>query len=155
MRFSNKHNSDFLFLTISKASYHQKNEVMKVKIALLFIIAFITTAVTGCYKDVISPGKDPNAPPQQVSFSGDLIPLFAANCASSGCHDAVPVHKPSLTAANAFNAITAGGYINTIVPTSSILYGEVKSGNMPPTGALKATDIQKILDWIRIGAPNN
>jgi hypothetical protein len=24
---------------------------------------------------------------------------------------------------------------------------------MPPTGALKSTDVQKILDWIRIGAP--
>ena len=128
---------------------------MKSKIVLLFIIGLITTALSGCYKDVLSPGKDPNAPPQQVSFSGDLIPIFAANCTTSGCHDGVPGHKPSLTAANAYNAITSGGYINTIVPTSSIIYGEVKSGSMPPTGALKATDVQKILDWIRLGAPNN
>jgi hypothetical protein len=128
---------------------------MKSKNLLVFAGLFISVIFSGCYKDVLSPGKDPNAPPQQVSFSGDLIPIFTANCASSGCHDGVPAHKPSLTAANAFTAITSGGFINTVVPTSSIIYGEVKSGSMPPTGALKSTDTQKILDWIRLGAPNN
>ena len=128
---------------------------MKSKILLVFAGIFLTIIFSGCYKDVLSPGKDPNAPPQQVSFSGDLIPIFTKDCSLSGCHDAVPAHKPSLTPANAYNAITSGGYINLVVPTSSILYSEVKSGSMPPTGALKSTDIQKILDWIRIGAPNN
>jgi hypothetical protein len=128
---------------------------MKLRIVLLFLTGVVAIALTGCYKDVISPGKDPNAPPQAVSFSGDLVPLFTANCATSGCHDAIPAHKPSLTAANAYNAIIGGGFINTVVPTSSIIYGEVKSGSMPPTGALKSTDVQKILDWIRLGAPNN
>jgi hypothetical protein len=128
---------------------------MKSKKILVFIVGLFTVMFSGCYKDVISPGKDPNAPPQQVSFSGDLVPIFTANCTTSGCHDGVPGHKPSLTAANAYNAITSGGYINTVVPSSSIIYGEVKSGNMPPTGALKSTDVQKILDWIRLGAPNN
>ena len=128
---------------------------MKSKNILVFAGVLISIIFSGCYKDVLSPGKDPNAPPQAVSFSGDLIPIFTANCASSGCHDGVPAHKPSLTAANAFTAITSGGFINTVVPTSSIIYGEVKSGSMPPTGALKSTDTQKILDWIRLGAPNN
>lgn len=128
---------------------------MKSKNLLVFAGVLISVIFSGCYKDVLSPGKDPNAPPQQVSFSGDLLPIFTANCASVGCHDGVPAHKPSLTAANAYNAITSGGFINTVVPTSSIIYGEVKSGSMPPTGALKSTDIQKILDWIRLGAPNN
>ena len=128
---------------------------MRSKILLVYVGVLITVAFSGCYKDVLSPGKDPNAPPQQVSFSGDLVPIFAADCSLSGCHDAVPAHKPSLTPTNAYNAIISGGYINLVVPTSSILYGEVKSGSMPPTGALKSTDVQKILDWIRIGAPNN
>lgn len=128
---------------------------MKFKITLLVVAGLTITSFSGCYKDVISPGQDPNGPPQNVSFSGDLLPIFTANCATSGCHDAVPSHKPSLTAENAYNAITSGGFINTLVPTSSILYSEVKSGSMPPTGALKATDVQKILDWIRNEAPNN
>lgn len=128
---------------------------MKHRVVLLLVAALIITSLSGCYKDVISPGQDPNAPPQPVSFSGDLLPILTTNCATSGCHDGVPAHKPSLTAENAYNAITSGGYINTVVPTSSILYNEVKSGSMPPTGALKGTDVQKILDWIRNEAPNN
>ena len=115
----------------------------------------IATGITGCYKDILSPGQDPTAPPQAVSFSGDLLPLFVTNCSAAGCHDAAGAHKPSLTAANAYNAILNGGFINTVVPANSVLYGEVKSGSMPPTGALKPSDIQKILDWIRNGAPNN
>lgn len=111
--------------------------------------------ISGCYRDVISPGSDPNGPPQNVSFSGDLLPLFSKNCASAGCHDATPAHKPSLVPENAFNAINSGGYINTAVPSGSSLYLVVKSGEMPPTGGLKASDVQKILDWIRNGAPNN
>lgn len=128
---------------------------MKNRVVLLLVATLVITSLSGCYKDVISPGQDPNGPPQQVSFSGDLLPIFTANCATSGCHDGVPAHKPSLTAENAYKSITSGGYINTLVPSSSIIYNEVKSGSMPPTGGLKATDVQKILDWIRNEAPNN
>lgn len=128
---------------------------MKPKILIQMAIVILAVSFTGCYKDIMSPGQDPTAPPQAVSFSGDLLPLFVANCATTGCHDAVPAHKPALTADKAYIAITGGGFINTVVPADSKLYGEVKSGSMPPAGALKTSDIQKILDWIRNGAPNN
>ena len=119
------------------------------------VVGLIITAATGCYKDIISPGQDPNGPPQAVSFSDDLIPIFTTNCALSGCHDVVPSHKPSLVAENAYNSLMSGGYVNTTVPHASTIYTEIKSGSMPPSGALKATDTQKVLDWIRNGAPNN
>ncbi len=128
---------------------------MRSKILIRMAVVVLAIVLAGCYKDIRSPGQDPTAPPQAVSFSGDLVPLFTANCATSGCHDAIPAHRPSLTAANAFTAITSGGFINTVVPGNSIIYGEVKSGSMPPSGALRVSDIQKILDWIRNGAPNN
>lgn len=121
----------------------------------LVIIAYIWVGLTGCYKDVISPGSDPNGPPQFVSFSGDLVPLFNTHCNKSGCHDDAPAHKPSLVPEKAYNEITKGGYINTAVPNSSILYTVVKTGSMPPTGALPANNAQLILDWVRNGAPNN
>ncbi|HVZ57468.1 MAG TPA: hypothetical protein VG870_12460 [Chitinophagaceae bacterium] len=125
------------------------------KSILVSLAAFLVlSGLTSCYKDIISPGQDPNGPPQQVSFSGDLVPIFSANCALSGCHDGTS-HNPSLVAKDAYNALTGGGYVNVTVPTTSIIYSEVKSGSMPPTGALKASDTQKILDWIRNGAPNN
>ena len=128
---------------------------MKQKIFFSMLLFLLASGFTSCYKDIISPGQDPSAPPQAVSFSGDLVPLFVTNCAGSGCHDAVPAHRPSLTPANAYNAIVNGGYIDILVPANSILYGEVKSGSMPPSGALRTSDIQKILDWVRNGAPNN
>lgn len=128
---------------------------MKRIITLLSVTMICAMGITGCYKDIISPGQDPNGPPQAVSFSGDLLPMFVANCSSSGCHDAVPAHKPSLVADKAYNAIVSGGFVNTAVPHNSTIYTEIKSGSMPPSGALKATDMQKVLDWIRNGAPNN
>ena len=115
----------------------------------------LMVALAGCYQDVISPGTDPNGPPAFVSFSGDLIPIFNTNCNSSGCHDAVPSHAPSLVPDKAYNALISGGFVNTAVPDQSTVYVVCKTGQMPPTGALKATDTQKILDWIRNGAPNN
>jgi len=127
---------------------------MKSKLLIALSVIVVITALTSCYKDIISPGQDPNGPPQNVSFSGDLVPLFTANCALSGCHDG-SAHNPTLTADKAYGALINGGFVNTVVPTNSIIYGEVKSGSMPPTGALKASDTQKILDWIRNGAPNN
>jgi hypothetical protein len=127
---------------------------MKSKLIISLAAVLVVTVLSSCYKDIISPGQDPNGPPQFVSFSGDLMPIFTANCATSGCHDGV-AHNPALTPAKAYDAITNGGYVNTLVPSNSILYSEVKSGSMPPSGALKSSDVQKILDWIRNGAPNN
>lgn len=127
---------------------------MKLKIRILMIAFIASVAFSGCYKDVLSPGQDPNAPPQAVSFSGDLQPIFTASCALSGCHDGTS-HNPDLRAGTSYNSIISKGFVNTLVPSNSILYGAVRSGEMPPSGALKPADIQRILDWIRNGAPNN
>jgi hypothetical protein len=128
---------------------------MKPKILFLGVVGLMLVTLGSCYRDVTSPGSDPNGPPQAVSFSGDILPLFSKNCTTSGCHDAVPGHKPSLVPSNAYSALTSGGYVNALVPNQSTIYLVVKTGEMPPTGALKSSDVQKILDWIRNGAPNN
>lgn len=127
---------------------------MKTRITILISLVILLVGFSGCYKDILSPGQDPTAPPQDVSLSGDLQPIFTASCALAGCHDGSS-HNPALTAEHSYSAIIAGGFVNTVVPASSILYGEVKSGAMPPTGALKPSDVQKILDWIRNGAKDN
>jgi hypothetical protein len=125
------------------------------RLVYLVLASFFISVLAGCYRDVISPGSDPNGPPQFVSFSGDLIPIFNTHCNSSGCHDAVPSHAPSLVPDKAYNALISGGFVNTAVPNQSTIYVVCQTGAMPPTGALKASDTQKILDWIRNGAPNN
>ena len=125
---------------------------MKLKIIVSAAVALLLIATIGCYKDVYYPDFDPNTP---ISFSADLQPVFSKSCANSGCHDDVPAHKPALTADKAYNAIKFGGFIDLNVPENSIIYKVVKSGEMPPTGALKSTDVQKVLYWIKNGAQNN
>jgi hypothetical protein len=128
---------------------------MKKLLIMFSCLAVTLVALQGCYKDVINPGDDPDGPPMQVSFGGDLIPIFEKNCAISGCHDGVPTKKPSLTAKNAFNSLTTGGYVNTITPDQSGIYMSVKGNSMPVGGSLTTMEKRKILDWIRNGAPNN
>jgi hypothetical protein len=125
---------------------------MKKKILYLSILGVVVLMLNSCYKDVIYPDFDPNAP---VSFNGELVPIFVKNCADAGCHDAIPAHKPALTADKAYNAIKSGGYIDLLIPEQSKIYSMVKSGEMPPSGALTPADAQRILNWIKAGAPNN
>lgn len=118
---------------------------------LLFVIAF---SLISCYKDVILPDAavDPDGPPQQVSFSSELAPIFTSKCALSGCHVSGS-HKPYLITATSYQEIVNGGYVNPLIPKESILYkminGEMKE-YIP-----SATERQKVYDWIRNGAPNN
>ena len=125
------------------------------RIYILFgLLCFMASgvALTGCYKDIISPESDPDGPPQAVSFKQDLEPLFNAKCAVSGCHVS-GAHKPYMTAGGSYSAIVNGGYVNTIVPKSSQLYiminGEMSEYIPSPK------DKSKVYDWIRNGAPNN
>ena len=124
---------------------------------LLIFAGFIFTMVigmSGCYKDTIIPegAIDPDGPPQSISFSKDLAPIFNTKCALSGCHVS-GAHKPYLATAVSYQEVTNGGFVNTIVPKDSRLYiminGEMKE-YIP-----SAADRQKVYDWIRNGAPNN
>lgn len=119
---------------------------------MLFVLAGLS--ITGCYKDVILPDAavDPDGPPQAVSYKTDLAPLFNAQCALSGCHVS-GAHKPYLPTANSYQGIVNGGFVNLIVPKQSILY--IKINSSMKEYIPKASDRQKVYDWIRNGAPNN
>jgi hypothetical protein len=111
-------------------------------------------AFVGCYKDINIPPTPPNSegPPQYVSYSGELAPLFNSNCALSGCHLAGG-HHPYLNTEVSYNELVNGGFVNTLVPKESILYIQINS-NMQQF-IPNASDRQKVYDWIRNGAPNN
>lgn len=115
---------------------------------LLFFLGF---GLSSCYKDVILPTVSQSKPPQYVSFSNDLQPIFTANCALSGCHVAGS-QMPYLTPDASYNQLL-GGFVNKIVPTQSEIYIQI-NGNME-VHIPNAADRQKIYDWIRNGAPNN
>ena len=127
---------------------------MKRLIIFTFLFLILGISLISCYKDVILPDAavDPDGPPQQVSYSLELAPLFTSKCALSGCH-VTGAHKPYLPTATSYQELVNGGYVNLLVPKESKLYkminGEMKE-YIP-----SATDRQKVYDWIRNGAPNN
>jgi hypothetical protein len=107
--------------------------------------------LASCYKDVILPPVVSTKPPQFVSFSGDLQPVFTTNCALSGCH-VKGGQVPYLTPDVSYQQLL-GGYVNTVKPQQSELYIMI-NGNMQ-VHIPDAAERQKIYDWIRNGAPNN
>ncbi len=115
------------------------------------LILFMSFGLSSCYKDVILPTVASTQPPQYVSFSGDLQPIFTANCALSGCH-VKGSQVPYLTPDVSYQQLL-GGFVNTVIPQQSQLYIMI-NGNME-VHIPNAADRQKIYDWIRNGAPNN
>jgi len=107
--------------------------------------------LNSCYKDVILPPVASTKPPQFVSFSNDLQPIFTANCALSGCH-VKGSQTPYLTSDVSYQQLL-GGYVNTVIPDQSEIYIQINS-NME-VHIPDAAERQKIYDWIRNGAPNN
>jgi hypothetical protein len=115
---------------------------------LLFFVVF---ALISCYKDVILPPVVSTKPPQYVSFSGDLQPIFTTNCALSGCH-VKGAQVPYLTSDVSYQQLL-GGFVNTVKPQQSQLYIMINVNmhvHIPDAGHM-----QKNYDWIRNGAPNN
>jgi hypothetical protein len=115
---------------------------------LLFSVSLV---LSSCYKDVILPATVSTKPPQYVSFSSELQPIFTTNCALSGCH-VKGSQAPYLSADVSYQQLL-GGFVNTIKPDQSEIYIQI-NGNMQ-VHIPNADDRQKIYDWIRNGAPNN
>jgi len=126
----------------------------RLKIIITSILFLVVFALSSCYKDIVIPqlAVDPDGPPQQVSYSTDLKPLFAAKCTDAGCH-VTGAHKPYMTPDVSYTQIVNGGFVNLALPKESILYKFVygEMSQYIPSG----TDKQKVYDWIRNGAPNN
>lgn len=84
-----------------------------------------------------------------ISFQNDIQPIFSSNCIN--CHSGVK--SPDLSVGKAFESLTAGGYINTLNPETSMIYLQMFSTSHNP----RTNDVekQKILDWVKQGALNN
>ncbi len=122
-------------------------------------------------------------PPQQVSFSTQLLPLMQSStqnmdgCTKTGCHGAInPQQGLDLTSANAYKDIVNVAAQQTATcstgsemlikpgdPNHSYLItklqgsGNCITGTRMPKGeaAYSSTQIQLFIDWTLNGAPNN
>ncbi len=116
------------------------------------LLLFMGIGMVSCYQDVIIPTVAQEKPPQFVSYSGDLQPLWNTNCALSGCH--VPGGQvPYLTEDISYDQLVGGGYVNTVKPEDSKLW--IALNGVMRTHLPSEDDRQKVFDWIRNGAPNN
>ena len=132
------------------------------KKVIVSTIAMIIALVVfnGCQKDttlVIKPV--PKVITTAVSFSKDLAPLFAKDCATAGCHGDGG-QSPNLTASKVYTSITSmAGFVDTKDPSNSKLYGYMTgklSPAMPMGKASNPDDINDIfLAWVKQGAKKN
>ena len=98
--------------------------------------------------------------PVAVSFNNDVMPIINAQCNGLGCHNgATNAGHLNLESSVAYSQLmhAGSGYIDTLNPTASILYGSLISASnvMPPAGKLDDCKIKLVLDWIQQKAKNN
>jgi hypothetical protein len=91
-----------------------------------------------------------------VSFTSDIAAIFNSSCNNSGCHSSGGI-APDLSAVNAYNSLSNGGYINTTDPQSSELYLWMtgKKGTPMPVGGVNKDFNALVIAWIKQGAQNN
>lgn len=111
-------------------------------------------------------------PPQQVSYTTQVQPIWTAGCTGNACHDNVmPQARLNLTASVSRAAMV--GVASTQCPSTQLvnpgspdqsyllfkLQGSgpcLTGGRMPKGGpALTASQLKLVRDWIVNGAPNN
>ncbi len=90
-----------------------------------------------------------------LSFVADIRPIFQASC--DACHG----NLGGWTGTSYAEAMNTGLDGPTIIPgdpdnsllVQSLLGTHPRGVVMPPSGSMRATDIQKIIDWVAAGAP--
>jgi hypothetical protein len=151
-----------MFMTIHKTKKRLTIKIIIMKKALIHmtVVGMLSIAiVTGCQKNVtviIKPQTVIITTP--VSFSKDMVPIFTANCAVSGCHVSGG-QIPNLTASSAYSSLTGGDFVNVSSPASSKLYEQltgVLNPKMPIGKPNNPSNINAlVLAWIQQGAKNN
>ena len=116
----------------------------------------VVLVLTGCYKDKTVIFETGDEVTRTVTFSNDIIPILNSSCNTSGCHSAGG-KAPDLSAANAYNSLTGGGYINTDNPSASELYLWMtgKRGTPMPVSGINKDYNALLFAWIKQGAQNN
>ncbi len=108
---------------------------------------------------IVVPTPDPVEPDDPaVTFSNDILPIFAESCALANCHSGLPAAGGlDLTSYTSFK--DGGGNGAAFVPGNgkgSLVVQRIDGGGMPPIGPpLTAEQIQFFIDWIDDGAENN
>lgn len=120
------------------------------------LVCTVLFLLSGCYKNRTVVIDDTPEVTKTVSFSADILPIFAKDCAVTGCHVSGG-KSPDLSADKAYSNLSTGGYLNPSAPDASALYQWMsgKKGTPMPVSGINATNNGLVLAWIKQGALNN
>ena len=116
--------------------------------AITILAGFFILILWGCSDYIIPAPEYPENIPENVSFSGDVQPIFDQNCVM--CHGGGQV--PTLLPGWSHDELISNGLVDTDFPCSSIIY-EKLTGNH--SGRASDEEILTILGWIAEGAQDN
>lgn len=135
-----------------------KYQIMRKRLlsgSLILLLIISISTFTSCEYEFIEPEKVViDIPPEGISFSDDIIPIFNSSCNNSGCH-AAGFSILDLSPANAYNQLFAKGLLNTDVPDQSELYLKLTDTRGTHKDRSTPTEQALILEWIVGGAKNN
>lgn len=124
---------------------------MRRSLYLIFAL-LLMVAMNAChYTDIVPDDGSGTEVPEVVSFSSDIEPIFKSQSCTN-CHPAMS--QPDLSAGNAYESLSKGGYFDTKNPEDSEIYTE-PSPDSSHAGKYTAAQAQLILAWIEQGAENN
>lgn len=117
------------------------------------IVAAFALMIASCqYKFIVEPAPIPPDPEDTISFSLQIEPIFSED-GCTACHK-TSGQKPDLTAGNAYNSLTTGGYIDAAAPELSKIY-VVPASDGSHYKKYTSTQALLLLTWIQQGAKNN
>ena len=123
------------------------------KIFQFLVVITLSLMTFSCYYDEFP--DESNLPiPADVSYQGDIQPLFNQNCIS--CHGGNIA--PDLRSGSSRAALISGNFVIPSDAANSILYKALKGEGaplMPPSGAISTAKINLVKSWIDDGALNN
>lgn len=129
---------------------------MKIRLLLFYcLLVFSLTMISSCEYgfidfEVEDPGTDP---PEDLSFSEKIIPIFNNKCNITGCHTA-GYFALDLTPENAWTDINNKGMVDLANPSESKLYTKIANPGTHDNRSLPSEQAL-ILQWITEGAKNN
>lgn len=118
---------------------------MKKRLFIFILIPAFIGLVFGCKKNKKDDLNNLDCSKINSSYSSDIKPIIAANCLSSGCHNAGSANG-DLTTYTGLKAKADNGSLDNRV---------IQQRNMPPSGSLAIDDLKKIKCWLNSSAPNN
>ena len=138
------------------------------------LLVLLATSFTSLACSDSDDGGTTDPPPEDVSFSQDIQPIFTANCALSGCHSGTnPQQGMNLSSGQAYaNIVNVASLelpsmdrIEPSDPDNSYLVNKIQgthvdvggSGSRMPLGRAPLTQatIDQIREWVADGAPDN